>query len=1066
MTLAIAHGETVEPPPYASLRDAIVGAVELMPDGEFIHAKANAQHLISTYQETLEKAANLASGLIERGMRPGDGLIIDLRNSEDFVPTLWAAVFGGFVAAPLAQHLRRRLGERGPEEILAFVRAALKRATLITDDLRLSKNAPVEAIVLDEFASRTGDRRNVPSGFSSGGEKLCLAVPTSGATGRPKMVGLGESAVLARWWPKVPDAENASTFLSWSPYDHVMGLGLAAPNLRRKVHLEAANFVADPLLWLDLMDETHATHATMTSFGLSLVIDAVQANPERSWRLGHVRKIGVGAEPVSPKLCRRFFERLSPFGLRGDAIILGYGLTECGPVVGGGTAFSPDATPADDGRILLDRPTAGHAVRVVGEDGQILKEDCVGAIEVRGPTMTSGYIGDPLETDRLFTDDGWLRTGDLGVLENGRLAVIGREKELIVVNARKYSCQEIEEAIKRRSEFVEAYAAPLDSAVSSPDPGRGKPFAVFVAVDDVHDFALADVAAEVRGILASAYRFAPEAVALIDRRDVPRTPLGKVRRLHLAAMIGQAQFEKHVHRLNSQPPPLAYRRGDGEIEATVAATWARLLNCPEDFDRGADFFAVGGDSVLALQLSLSLEQKFGFPIPFEEFAERVSVFEVAKYIAGRTGRAPAHVGPPASLKPTGDDNALPDSIAARLRSLLRPWPGTPIGDGRFIRRVGTAQKGIPVFWCLQAAWEVEQLAAIVGARRPAFAMRSGYLLVDYGTPAAKALARRYVEEIKEAFPDGPYVIAGNCQGAIVALDVARQLLREGRKVQMLVVVDTPPFELFQNAPFGAPVAAYVANRSKFNPYRKYRFPAHGLKKLLPAGCRMTVISAEYTEIMRGDAFAQLSADLEEAIAWSDQISPPPSGVNPGAYPNSAYHNRIAARTSQLTLAPGETADLNLDLHNDGPTDWEAFESSGITVGNHWLSLDGEMLTWSDGRTPLTETIAAARGGTATLKITAPPTSGRYILEVDLIEEGVKWFGEMASAPLHIPVVVREAPSPATSPTPGEAAKEPNPTGLEAAIRRIRGDIRASPLPGWRKLWAKAALSLTKRAIGM
>ena len=91
-------------------------------------------------------------------------------------------------------------------------------------------------------------------------------------------------------------------------------------------------------------------------------------------------------------------------------------------------------------RILLDRPTAGHAVRIVGEDGEILNEDCVGAIEVRGPTMASGYIGDPAETGRLFTSDGWLRTGDLGVLNDGRLAVIGREKELIVVNARKYSC--------------------------------------------------------------------------------------------------------------------------------------------------------------------------------------------------------------------------------------------------------------------------------------------------------------------------------------------------------------------------------------------------------------------------------------------------------------------------------------------------------------------------------------------------------------------------------------------------------------------------------------------------
>ena len=172
------------------------------------------------------------------------------------------------------------------------------------------------------------------------------------------MVGLKEGAVLARWWPKLPDGGSTSAFLSWSPFDHVMGLGLAAPNLKRKVHLDAEFFVANPLLWLDAMEETRATHATMTNFGLSLIVRAVEADPERSWQLGDIRKIGVGAEPVSPALCRRFLDCLAPFGLRKDAIILGYGLTECGPVVGGGTPFSLALTPGNR-RTDPSRPADG-----------------------------------------------------------------------------------------------------------------------------------------------------------------------------------------------------------------------------------------------------------------------------------------------------------------------------------------------------------------------------------------------------------------------------------------------------------------------------------------------------------------------------------------------------------------------------------------------------------------------------------------------------------------------------------------------------------------------------------
>jgi acyl-CoA synthetase (AMP-forming)/AMP-acid ligase II len=887
MTLAIAHGESIEAPPYACLRDAISGAPARFPEGGFIHAKANAPHRTSTYQETLEEAARLAAGLQERGMRPGDGLIINLRHSEDFIPALWASAVGGFVAVPLIHDVERRFGQKGCDEVLAFVRGALDRAaTLITDDSRLAASAPLDSIVFSEFAEQARGRPDLPNLFEAGSERLCLAILTSGATGRPKMVGLSERAVLARWWPKVPDAENGSTFVSWSPYDHVMGLGLAAPNLKRKVHLDAECFVANPIVWLDVMEETQATHATMTNFGVSLIIGALEAHPGRRWRLDRIRKIGVGAEPISPILCRQFFDCLAPFGLREDAIILGYGLTECGPVVGGATPFSAASASLNEGRILLDRPTAGHAVRVVGGDGQVLNEDCVGAIEVRGPTMASGYIGDAGETSRLFTADGWLRTGDLGALTNGKLAVIGREKELIVVNARKYSCQEIEEAIKTRSAFSEVYAAPLASAASARDPAGGKAFAIFVAVEEADDFVVAQVAGEVREILASSYRFVPEAVALIDRRDVPRTPLGKVRRLQLAAGLRDAGAEKRVHRLDSQTSSPA-KTEDDDIEREIRLVWARLLKCSQNVDRGADFFAMGGDSILALQLSFLLEEKFGSPVPFAAFPGKVSISEIASFFrrsperaVGRTLSPSDRVNAwaPSTPEPNGGGTSLPETTTARLQALLKAWPGSPVRQGGLLRRVGTAQSGLPVFWCTQDSKEAERLGAVLGARRPTFAMRSGYLLLEYGTPTAEALTRRYAEEIRQASPRGPYILAGNCQGAIVATGIARQFLREGRKVQLLVIADAPVFDLLANVSFGAPAAVYVADRSKFNPRREYCFPGQMLKKLLPAGCRMTTLSAEYPEIVKGEPFTQLAADLEEAIAWSERAVSEPRGT--------------------------------------------------------------------------------------------------------------------------------------------------------------------------------------------
>ena len=71
----------------------------------------------------------------------------------------------------------------------------------------------------------------------------------------------------------------------------------------------------------------------------------------------------------------------------------------------------------------------------------------------------------------------------------------------------------------------------------------------------------------------------------------------------------------------------------------------------------------------------------------------------------------------------------------------------------------------------------------LGARRPTFVDAVWDSVLEYGTPAANALTKRYAEEIEKAFPDGPYMLAGNCQGAIVALDIAREILYRGRKVQ-------------------------------------------------------------------------------------------------------------------------------------------------------------------------------------------------------------------------------------------------------------------------------------------
>jgi acyl carrier protein len=654
--------------------------------------------------------------------------------------------------------------------------------------------------------------------------------------------------------------------------------------------------------------------------------------------------------------------------LRDDAIILGYGLTECGPVVGGGSAFSLAPAPDNGARILLDRPTAGHAVRVVGEDGQILNEECVGAIEVRGPTMASGYIGDPAETGRLFTSDGWLRTGDLGVLKDGRLAVTGREKELIVVNARKYSCAEIEETIKARSGFADVYAAPLDGAA----PARGKPFAVFVAVDDVGDFALAEAAAEVRAILASTFRFVPEAVALIEKREVPRTPLGKVRRLQLGTQIGDVQFEKKVHRLDSQTSPPANPASD-EIEREVRAAWTRLLNCSENVDRDSNFFAMGGDSVLASTLLMGVEKRFKRQIALREFFELPTFNNLVRLVGGASDAAANDH--PTSAWP------LPHDFHHRLLSYVEGWKGERVSEDRLMFGANLQGSLPPLFCVINAEYEFANLAAALGSEQPVYAFRSLYSVQDCNEDMIQALALRYVKDLEKVYSTGPLFLLAHCRGCDIALPMAQHLLRRGRDLPLLVLVESMLEPVF----FPGRVLILYGRESTYNPRLAGFNPEPAWRRMFGEFSRAEFDGGHDVFL---DHTASLAVELRLPFAQALRRS--------GKFLPLEYQSvEFAVDMLAPRALPGARLPLEISVRNVCETGIGG-ESSGLRVGGYWTR-DGAIHGRFVEAAPLP---ATAPGDASTVKIavSAPDTVGNFELVLDLFEERGHSLVALGAAP--------------------------------------------------------------------
>jgi acyl carrier protein len=257
----------------------------------------------------------------------------------------------------------------------------------------------------------------------------------------------------------------------------------------------------------------------------------------------------------------------------------------------------------------------------------IVPQGEVGAVEVRGPTMAIGYYGDDIATQALFTRDRWIRTGDLGSLTGGRLAITGREKEIIVVRARKYACAEVD--------GVAASVAGVEAAVAVPgipDPRRplaGQDrFAVFVVTSVTGVSGLRLLVRQVRRRIADHFGMSPIHVIPIAKEEIPRTRTGKVQRFELAARLRAGAYGALLAQLRRPDDPSRRSGYASDIEAQIATIWTEILGTA-DFDRDDDFFEVGGDSLSAEMLALAIEQQFGTPVPADVLYRRTTIARLA-----------------------------------------------------------------------------------------------------------------------------------------------------------------------------------------------------------------------------------------------------------------------------------------------------------------------------------------------------------------------------------------------------------------------------------------------------
>lgn len=510
------------------------------------------------YAQLREDALDMARRLAGLGLPRQARVALVAETDPDFVRLFFACQYAGLVPVPLpaAVHLG------GREAYVRQLRAMLDNCQASVALAPESFADLLQAAAADSglaFCGTPSQFRRLPAKSTAlqaaGPDELAYLQYTSGSTRFPRGVMITHRTVMQNLQGIVRHGlaiREDDRFMSWLPFYHDMGLvGLVFSPLaaQRSVdYLGTRDFAMRPRQWLTLMSRNRASIAFSPPFGYALVGRRLRASDVAQYDLSAWRIAGVGAETIRAETLEHFAEALQGSGFRPQAFLPCYGMAECSLAV----SFAPLEQGVDTDAIDADALAAqrvaraaddvgadtgvtrfvncgmalpGHDIEIRDAAGRRLPERRCGTIFVRGPSVMTGYFGDPEETARVLSADGWLNTGDVGYLAEGRLFITGREKDLFIINGRNIWPQDLEGLAEQQPEL-----RPEDASAFAVPGADGSDLAVLVVQCREQDpLRRVDLVTRLQALIKAELGI-PCFIELVPPHTLPRTSSGKLSR--------------------------------------------------------------------------------------------------------------------------------------------------------------------------------------------------------------------------------------------------------------------------------------------------------------------------------------------------------------------------------------------------------------------------------------------------------------------------------------------------------------------------------------------------------
>ncbi|GAB3356895.1 fatty acyl-AMP ligase [Lysobacter tyrosinilyticus] len=499
-----------------------------------------------TFGELYARAKILAAHMDALGLRDSRVLLI-CKSQKTFVIAFYACLLAGVVAVPTAPP-RRQIMQARLQVIVgdALASGILFDADELVDVELDGANGSMTKLDLREFFEKS-ELQALAESWQPAFPQLSAPAflqYTSGSTGDPKgvVVSHGNLVHNCAAIQEAMEIDGDSVLFTALPLFHDMGLVGGVLQLMYSGctagFLSPSEFVQYPERWLQIISRYGVTVSGGPNFMYDLAARAIKPEQIESVDLSSWRVAFSGAEPIRSDTVQRFAERFAEHGFRGEAFYPCYGMAESTLFITGtqcGVQYKVHRQESSN-VVGCGKPRRDTRVEIVDPEARRrVPEGTVGEIWVRGSSVAQGYWMRPEVTERVFrariegSEGEYLRTGDLGFVQDGQLYVSGRLKDLIVVNGRKYAPQDIEnECEQSHVALRQASGAAFD--VDDADNRR------LVVVFELKREWLRrhpewdDVIGSMRASVSAAYGLPVSDVVLIRPGSLPRTSSGKVRR--------------------------------------------------------------------------------------------------------------------------------------------------------------------------------------------------------------------------------------------------------------------------------------------------------------------------------------------------------------------------------------------------------------------------------------------------------------------------------------------------------------------------------------------------------